>query len=435
MKRALLCIIISSATLISVSQNQVLQIFENLKYTPVQWKDITDFNVLENENQFEINIKTIDENQIFLPYNDSILIQTGLSIPHIEIITEEDLAEIPDKINYKDAKFFVNGFGSFDNISTDVSIRGRGNSSWGFEKKPYRLKFDKKLSLCGLPKAKNYVLLANYTDASLMQFVIATKIAQMLEMPYTNKVVPVDVTLNGIYKGAYLLTNKPGINAGSVDIDEDNSIMWELDVNYDEDWKFKSEIYQLPVMAVDPDMNEDLFEMWKADFNEMEKAAIVLNAKEYVDLDMFARYLLVNEILANNEIGWPKSVKMYKTLGEKYKFGPIWDFDIACGYVLSTGEAYTTTQIEKPVWINPLFDDFIQEEEFKSAIKLHWEFIKAHKSEIFDFIETYAEQIKNSAHRNTKLWSHYDDWEDSIEELKNYLEMRFLAIDKFEMLK
>lgn len=435
MKRILLCIIASAITLMSFSQNQVLQIFENLEYNPIQWKDITDFEIEENEHNFELNIKTIEDHSISLQYNDSLVFQTGLSIPHLEITTDEDIEEIPDKINYKTAKFVVHGFGTFEDVDSDVSIRGRGNTSWEFDKKPYRLKFDKKISLCGLPKAKNYVLLANYTDASLMQFAVATKIARMLGMPYTNNVVPVDVTLNGIYKGAYILTNKPGINAGSVDIDESNSIMWELDINYDEDWKFKSEIYQLPVMAVDPDMNDELFEKWKKDFNEMEKAAVELNASDYVDLDLFARYLLVYEIVSNGEIGWPKSVKLFKTEGEKYKFGPVWDFDVACGYVWSTGEAYTTTNIEKPVWINPLFDDFIHEEEFKKTIKNHWEFIKANKSEIFDFIDTYAAQIRNSAHRNQKRWSNYDDWDVSIEKLKNYLELRFLAVDNFEMLK
>ena len=116
MKRVLIYIIVSTTTLMCVSQNQVLQIFENLRYNPIQWKDITDFEILENEHNFEISIKTIDDNSISLPYNDSIVFQTGLSIPHIEIITEENLVEIPDKINYREAKFLVHGFGTFDDV-------------------------------------------------------------------------------------------------------------------------------------------------------------------------------------------------------------------------------------------------------------------------------------------------------------------------------
>ncbi|MDE6288524.1 MAG: CotH kinase family protein, partial [Muribaculaceae bacterium] len=214
MKRIQLIILALVSAFIASGQNQVLQIFKDKKYTPVQWVDISDFQIVENEDSLTLNITPPDD--IFnIVFADSIMFQTGISIPHIEITTEEDLQEIPNKTDYKKATFTLNGFGNYDNVATAVNIRGRGNTSWAFDKKPYRLKFDKKISLCGLPKAKNYVLLANYTDPSLMQFALATKLGQMLGMPYTNQVVPVDITLNGIYHGSYLLTNKPGINSGS----------------------------------------------------------------------------------------------------------------------------------------------------------------------------------------------------------------------------
>lgn len=434
MKRVQILILALISLAIASGQNQVLQIFEEKKYTPVQWVDITEFELVEAEDSLELNIKSAN-NSLTFSFTDSLLFQSGYSIPHIEITTDEALVEIPNKKDYKKATFTIAGFGNYDDVSTEVNIRGRGNTSWEFDKKPYRLKFDKKISLCGLPKAKSYVLLANYTDPSLMQFAIATKLAQMLGMPYTNHVVPVDITLNGIYKGSYLLTNKPGINSGSVDIDEDTSIMWELDTYFDEDYRFKSNIYNLPVMAVDPDLTDELFEKWKADFNAMERAVATNNAAEYVDLDVFARYLLVYQIMDNNEIGWPKSVKLYKEEGGKYIFGPIWDFDVACGYVWESGESYSTDNIDKSVWVNSLFIALMQADEFKTAIKKHWQYIKEHRSELFEYIDSYAASIKNSAHRNQVLWPGSESWDDSIQKLKNFFEMRLNALDNFDMLK
>lgn len=435
MKRIQLIILALVSVVIASGQNQVLQIFKDKRYTPVQWMDISEFKIDENDDNLELNIATIEDNNFVISFADSLLFQSGISIPHIEITTEEDLSEIPNKTDYKRASFIVNGFGNFDDVSTEVNIRGRGNTSWTFDKKPYRLKFDKKISLCGLPKAKSYVLLANYTDPSLMQFALATKLAQMLGMPYTNHVVPVDVTLNGIYKGSYLLTNKPGINSGSVDIDNDTSIMWELDTYYNEDYRFKSDIYGLPVMAVDPDLTDELFEKWKADFIEMERAVASQNSSDYIDLDIFARYLLVYEIMDNNEIGWPKSVKLYKEEGGKYMFGPIWDFDVACGYNWDTQEAYTTDNINKYVWITSFFAALAQEQEFKTAIKRHWQYIKEHKAEFFEYIDSYAASIRNSAHRNQVLWPGSETWDESILKLKNFLELRLSAMDSMDIFK
>lgn len=441
MKRLAFSLSVAFLTVASFGQNQVLQLFQNNRYEPVPWTEIEVFELSDNQETFEARITTQSGKSLNVTLGDSILFQTGYSIPHLAITTREELTEIPDKVNYKEATIDLRGFGGYEDVVADVNIKGRGNTSWDFDKKPYRLKFDKKISLCGLPKAKSYVLLANWTDASLLQFAVATHIAKMLELPYTNTVIPVDVTLNGIYKGSYMLTNKPGINAGSVDIDETNSIMWEMDVSYDEARKFKSDFYNLPVMAVDPELTDEAFEKWKADFNEMEKAAIsiwqtgVSRGPEYVDLDNFARYLLVYEIMNNGEIGWPKSAKMYKTEGEKYKFGPVWDFDNACGYNWATGESYTTDGINNPSWINYLFDDFTCEDEFNVAIKTHWNFIKENQNEIFEFIDQYASMLQNSARRNQSLWPHFTDWDQSVSNLKNYLKLRMQAIDNFEMMK
>ena len=87
-------------------------------------------------------------------------------------------------------------------------MKGRGNSTWGYPKKPYRLKLNKKAEICGLGKAKNYVLLANHLDPTLMLNSVAFKIGRLLELPFTNHAIPVDVVLNGIYKGSYLLTEQ-----------------------------------------------------------------------------------------------------------------------------------------------------------------------------------------------------------------------------------
>lgn len=402
----------------------VLQVFDGKDYKPFSWEEI-DFITYES-GALIIHLNNGDKDKVYV--SDELEIPSAPTLPLFEINTVESLTEIPNREDYKDSEFQLKGFGDYDDVTATGAIRGRGNTSWYFPKKPYRLKFDKKVSLCGLPAAKSYVLLANYNDCSLIQNALAFKIGEMLKLPYTNRFVPVDVKLNGIYKGSYLLTNKPGINSGSVDIDEDNSIMWELDQAYDEEFKFRSPLLDLPVMVADPDLIEKKFEEWKADFIAMERAAVQYKASSLVDMDILARYVLVYEILKNDEIGWPKSVKLFKTKGGKYIFGPIWDFDTAMGKVWGE-DSYTTGAITQPVWKNKLLRYLENDPQYKESIKNAWKEIRETLPEILDFIDLYSEEIYSSANRNQIIWTDLEDYELSVKKLKQWLRMRFIALE------
>jgi hypothetical protein len=99
----------------------------------------------------------------------------------------------------------VNGRGGYEDYTGKTEVKGRGNSTWGYPKKPYRLKLNKKAEICGLGKAKNYVLLANHLDPTLMLNSVAFKIGRLLELPFTNHAIPVDVVLNSIIPIALLI--------------------------------------------------------------------------------------------------------------------------------------------------------------------------------------------------------------------------------------
>lgn len=416
-------------SLLSVSpvaaHSHVLQIFEGRSYNAVDLTEIESIS-FDVDNQLMI-INNPDGEIKNFNYWIGLKHKIGETVPLIEINTDVYQEEITSKTDYSDATFTLRCFGKDEDIERKVSIKGRGNSSWGFPKKPYRLKFDKKTSLCGLPAAKNFVLLANYMDCSLIQNALAFKIGELLDLPFTNVGVPVDVVLNGSYKGSYLLTNKPGINAGNVNIDEGNSIMWELDVAFDEELKFRSPVFDLPVMVADPDLDEAGFDYWKADFIEMEKAVDEGNASDYVDLEEAAKYLVVYEILKNDELGYPKSFKLYKTKGSKYNLGPIWDFDVAMGKVW-LGECYTQENIGDPIWKNPLINRLNEDSEFKKAFAVHLGNIIEKVPELLAFIDNYASDIENSALRNQSIYPEYEDFRESVRKLKDWLLARSEAL-------
>jgi len=135
----------------------------------------------------------------------------------------------------------IDGKGFYENFADSTRIRGRGNTTWSYPKKPYRLKLDNDGTPFGLAKEKDWVLLANYLDPTHLLNPVAMTIGQMLELPFTNHVVPVTVTLNGQYQGVYTFTEQVERSKTRVNIDKKKGALLELDQYFDEDFKFKSE--------------------------------------------------------------------------------------------------------------------------------------------------------------------------------------------------
>jgi hypothetical protein len=99
-------------------------------------------------------------------------------------------------------------------------VRGRGNSTWGMDKKPYKVKFDKKQNLLGMGANKHWVLLANRYDNTLLRNRITYWIVREMGMEFAIKCAPVEVVMNGEYYGSYLLSQQVRVGDTRVEIDE-----------------------------------------------------------------------------------------------------------------------------------------------------------------------------------------------------------------------
>ena len=97
-------------------------------------------------------------------------------------------------------------------------LKGRGNNTFGYTKKPYQLKLDEKASLSGMGRSKTWLLLANYADVSLLRNQIVLDLSREIGLKYAVKCVQADVWINGVYNGLYLLTEKIQIGKGRIDI-------------------------------------------------------------------------------------------------------------------------------------------------------------------------------------------------------------------------
>lgn len=230
------------------------------------------------------------------------------------------------------------------------SIRLRGNKSKEFPKKPYRIKFDQKHHVLGSPaKAKKWTLINNYGDKTLMRNILAFELSRRMGMAYTPFCQPVDVIVNGEYKGCYQLCDQVEVHKDRVEIEEmdprctsgealTGGYFIEADAYaYDEPSYFYSS-HSNPITIKSPD-SDSILSIQKSyvqsRFNSLESALFGSNYKDtdkgyrrYLDLESFLRHFIVGEYSGNTDTYW--STYFYKPRGEEQFFtGPVWDFDLA----------------------------------------------------------------------------------------------------------
>ena len=97
-------------------------------------------------------------------------------------------------------------------------IKGRGESTFRYEKKPYQIKLEKSTDLLGSGKAKKWILLAMYIDYSLLRNKLTFEMAEAAGLPYTTRSGHVDLYINREYRGTYLLCEKIEIGANRIPI-------------------------------------------------------------------------------------------------------------------------------------------------------------------------------------------------------------------------
>ena len=278
------------------------------------------------------------------------------------------------KVNDKSAEFdnimtssitVYNADGTIDLAESTCAFRLRGNSSYGFPKKPFAIKLGEKANLLGIMQDgghKRWVLLANYIDRSLMRNAIINKLANLSIDAWKNTEgaepglvwnpsgQSVEVVIDGRHVGNYYLTEQIKIDENRLAINEpcddkantpfdDAGYLLELEDSYDEDGKFLTKRY-IPVLFKD-ETPESYRDTIRDKFIEMEQYlktgaesrsvtasdAAFAAAFEHMDLSSWIDNWLLHEIAMNAEYKHPKSVYMYMNGDSKIFGGPVWDFD------------------------------------------------------------------------------------------------------------
>jgi CotH kinase protein len=380
-----------------------------------------------------LSCKQKDKDPIIVKVDEPVVVLAN-NLPQINITTK-DGASIISKDIYIPGDIAINGKSIYTDYVGTMQMRGRGNTTWRYPKKPYKIKLDNKAPLLGMAAAKDWILLANYLDGMHTLNPVALKIGKLLNMPFTNNIVSVELTLNGQYQGCYMLTEQIEVKDNRVNIGN-NGILLQMDTNFDDPWKFKSAAYQLPVMIMFPELTDATqITPIKQEFEQLESLVASTdfpnnNYLDYLDAESVANYLLVYMLTDNEEINHPKSTYLYKTATGKWTLGPIWDFDWA--YSFQSNQQYFTSATRNLFWGGSssvgtkFFSKLMTDPRIKTLMKQKWTDFKTNKfPEVLTFVGDYTAKIEAARNKDYELWKRGSpNFRADVINLKNWLQNR-----------
>jgi hypothetical protein len=353
-----------------------------------------------------VTVTSRERTVAFEVFYENELMDTGLPVVYVET---ENRQPVLSKEEYVNALMVIKEGGKTLH-ENGLRIRGRGNATWTYPKKPYKLKLDGKADLLGMGEDKDWVLLANYCDKSLMRTSIAFKLSELLGFPWTPKARFVELVLNGEYLGNYQLTEGITRGAHRVNIPK-NGYLIERDGYYQQE----------PVWFVTPRgygysfKNPDTDDLTEAQLNYIRDYMIELETVlasgdfndpsggyvKYLDTGSFARWFLFQQILANMDT----NVYLAKEdEGDSKLFmGPVWDFEWSIG--IGWYDGVRPRPANYFVWESNAFyyNRLLQDPAFTVEVKKQWRQINV-TQDILQHIDETKEMLQRSQTLNFQRW-------------------------------
>lgn len=384
----------------------------------------------------------------------------------IDDINSDKETEKTGKILAIDADNTISYNGDFD------KIHGRGNGTWYASKKPYNISFKNDVDLLGMGLGTDWILLSNPFDSSSLRNKIVYDFADELGLHGTPASRFVDLYIDGEYRGLYLLTEKVEIEPTRVDVTDmyENTQLLNSaplytypTVQTEVDGVFKKG-YSIPVIPNDvtggyllelqiysyrntftsafttddsvcfsfqsmPYVSWEQIEYISSFIQDVEDSFHNGNYEQYIDVDSWVNYYLVQEIFGNTDV---RSFFYYKNsdlIDGKLYAGPVWDFDVALG--IATDDAATKAFcVNTWGWFSLLY----QHESFKNSVAEQYEqTLKPMLTELTErALSDYQQQIEQSFVMDRERWTKgtYKSLENHVQQIGSYLTERIEFLDE-----
>ena len=314
-------------------------------------------------------------------------------------------------------------------------------------KHSYKMKLEEHRKVFGMKGDKDWILLADVQDPSLLRNAVALRISRMVSMPWTPKFRTVEVYFNGEYGGCYLL---------------------EIDNKQDYDRYFRTETFQKKIKFKDPeDPDADQYNYITGYVNDVERLLKgrsfdpVTGYQSMVDLYTFIGNYIVQELTMNVDGGMRLSTYFAKDRDTKLFMPMVWDFDLSlgnCSYLerdfnLEPGmggpEGWFIKirggSFENGDWDGSrksYYQYMFEDEHFVTALKERWNLVKPRLDKIPAFIDKMVEYNKPAFDHNVDggknpratQWYNYPpdqftSWSEAVDYMKDFYTRRLAWLD------
>lgn len=314
-------------------------------------------------------------------------------------------------------------------MESNTSIQGRGNSTWGMPKQPFKIKLEAQQRVLGMPANRDWVFLANYSDKSLLRNALAMQISSILGMDWTPRYRIVELWINREYQGVYNLFEKKEVTRNKVNIDlAAGDCYLEIEQSFDEPTCFYTGHCGVPVQFKEPKLpSESLLNSVKACLNGFETALWGSNFKDpvkgyaaYIDVDSFVNYYILHELAKDVDGNIRKSsfLTWSRSTG-KIRFCHAWDFDLSFGnadyFPWDIDGCQGDPNGPYGWWVkdynsnstkgNGWFDRLFQDPAFVSAVQDRWAELYPELSRMPEYIEKLVKEMGEAPTRNFQTWN------------------------------
>ena len=381
------------------------------------------------------------EDPSYLPLDDSEFPYADL--PRI-VIETEGFRDIRNKETEVPAQLQIYGENSPESEILHLTIRGRGNSSYEMGKYGYRLEFENKESFDGMPKNRDWALIAVHCDKSFLRNYISYRLAEQLGDEYAPRLRFVELYLNREYLGLYQLTETVKVGKFRVNIPKnDSSFLFERTTTESDKASFYSSFQHLFEIHSPQNANEASLSLLKdhiyafENFIQTNDGLNFDSLQKWIDVTDFARFLLIQEF-AKNQDGNRRSTYLTWQKDSVLKMGPVWDFDLTYGVHFRKEIPPSGWYIRNYGWNRFLFKNKI----YHKKVREFWEEHHSTFTAVIDTIDALYPKLQKVAINEYKRWpvlkehsiwpfsKGYDSYTESVDSLKSWIVQRIEWMDQ-----
>lgn len=347
-----------------------------------------------------------------------------------------------------------------------VKIKVRGNSTANPTngKKAYRLKFDKKLGatkhdMLGLGySARNWTLLANVFDHSMIRNALSYHLEKEVGMDFCPGYKFADVVINGNYRGTYQICDHVEIDKNRVNVNEDTGWMLEFQGRgdmLDKPLCFSKDGILMNIKNPEPADEKDEAQVaaviapiqdwftgtWKSKWTGSNVFDTQTGWRSVNDEESLIKFWIITELTGDYD-GW-MTVKAYKEADEdKLYYGPVWDKDLAYGNYSGEKSNVFISNTENSSSLTGYLKEYLfKDPRFMAKAKARLKELLdgglvdrlCAKVDELGAIVAQTEELSNTKFpRSTKVGeeiTNYATYAEALEQLKTYLKTRFKTVE------